>query len=104
MQPHRYTRLESLFDDFSNCFNDADSVIIAPVYAAGEQPIEGAAHTDLVSGMKTRGHRNVQAVDGPQDLPEVVKELAEAGDFVIFLGAGTVTQWAYALPKQLEAL
>lgn len=57
MQPHRYTRLHSLFDDFSNCFNDADAVLIAPVYAAGEQPIEGAAHTDLVSGMKTRGHR-----------------------------------------------
>ncbi|MEP3046273.1 MAG: UDP-N-acetylmuramate--L-alanine ligase [Roseibium sp.] len=104
MQPHRYTRLESLFDDFSNCFNDADNVIVTPVYAAGEQPIAGAAHTDLVSGMKTRGHRGAQAVDGPDDLPAAIHEIAEPGDLVIFLGAGTVTQWAYALPKQLEAL
>ncbi|MEP4767794.1 MAG: UDP-N-acetylmuramate--L-alanine ligase [Roseibium sp.] len=104
MQPHRYTRLESLFDDFSNCFNDADNVIVTPVYEAGEQPIEGAAHTDLVSGMKTRGHRGVQAVDGPDDIPGAVSEIAEPGDLVIFLGAGTITQWAYALPNQLEAL
>ncbi len=104
MQPHRYSRLHSLFDDFSNCFNDADAVIIAPVYAAGEQPIEGAAHTDLVSGMKTRGHRNVRAIEGPEELPALVKELAEPGDFVVCLGAGNITQWAYALPKQLEEL
>ncbi len=104
MQPHRYSRLHSLFDDFSNCFNDADVVIITPVYAAGEQPIEGASHTDLVSGLKTRGHRNAQAVDGPEDLPGAVKEFAEPGDFVVCLGAGNITQWAYALPKQLEEL
>ena len=103
-QPHRYSRLHSLFDDFSNCFNDADAVIIAPVYAAGEQPIEGAAHTDLVSGMKTRGHRNVRAIEGPEELPALVKELAEPGDFGVCLGAGNITQWAYALPKQLEEL
>ena len=69
MQPHRYSRLQSLFDDFSNCFNDADAVIVAPVYAAGELPLEGALHTDLVSGMKTRGHRHVRAIDGPEELP-----------------------------------
>jgi len=102
MQPHRYTRLHSLFDDFSNCFNDADSVIITPVYEAGEQPIEGASHRDLVSGMKTRGHRQVQSIDGPEELPALIKELAEPGDFVICLGAGNITQWAYALPKQLD--
>jgi UDP-N-acetylmuramate--alanine ligase len=104
MQPHRFTRLHSLFDDFSNCFNDADAVIIAPVYAAGEQPIEGASHADLVSGMKTRGHRNVRAIEGPDELPALVRELAEPGDFVVCLGAGNITQWAYALPKQLEEL
>ncbi|MEO0980624.1 MAG: UDP-N-acetylmuramate--L-alanine ligase, partial [Pseudomonadota bacterium] len=86
------------------CFNDADAVIITPVYAAGEQPIDGASHTDLVSGMKTRGHRNVRSIDGPEELPEAVRELAEPGDFVVCLGAGNITQWAYALPKQLEEL
>lgn len=104
MQPHRYSRLQSLFDDFSNCFNDADAVAIAPVFPAGEQPIEGAMHTDLVSGLKTRGHRDVHAVDGPEDIPALVNELAGPGDFVVFLGAGNITQWAYALPKQLEDL
>jgi UDP-N-acetylmuramate--alanine ligase len=104
MQPHRYTRLHSLFDDFSNCFNDADAVVITPVYEAGEQPIEGALHTDLVSGLKTRGHRLAHAAEGPEDLPALVNELAEPGDFVICLGAGNITQWAYALPEQLEAL
>ncbi|OJJ10943.1 MULTISPECIES: UDP-N-acetylmuramate--L-alanine ligase [unclassified Roseibium] len=104
MQPHRYTRLHSLFDDFSNCFNDADAVVITPVYEAGEKPIEGARHTDLVSGLKTRGHRQVQAINGPEELASVVKELAEPGDFVICLGAGNITQWAYALPDQLNAL
>ncbi|MES0882416.1 UDP-N-acetylmuramate--L-alanine ligase [Roseibium sp. SCP14] len=104
MQPHRYTRLHSLFDDFSNCFNDADTVIISPVYAAGEQPIEGALHTDLVSGLKTRGHRHAQAIEGPEELPALIKDVAEPGDFVVCLGAGNITQWAYALPKQLEDL
>ncbi|MCL4140805.1 UNVERIFIED_CONTAM: hypothetical protein GTU68_025192 [Idotea baltica] len=104
MQPHRYSRLHSLFDDFSNCFNDADAVIIAPVYAAGEQPIEGAGHADLVSGMKTRGHRQVRAIEGPEELAGAVNDIAEPGDYVVCLGAGNITQWAYALPKQLEDL
>ncbi|WP_417690785.1 UDP-N-acetylmuramate--L-alanine ligase [Roseibium sp.] len=104
VQPHRYSRLASLFDDFSNCFNDADTVIVAPVYAAGEQPIEGALHTDLVSGLKTRGHRSVVAISGPEELAALVREKTEAGDYVICLGAGNITQWAYALPDQLEAL
>lgn len=104
MQPHRYSRLHTLFDDFSNCFNDADAVVITPVFAAGEQPIEGALHTDLVSGLKTRGHRDVQAVEEPDEIPALVSELAEPGDFVVFLGAGSITQWAYALPSQLAEL
>ncbi|NVK33752.1 MAG: UDP-N-acetylmuramate--L-alanine ligase [Rhodobacteraceae bacterium] len=102
VQPHRYSRLHSLFDDFSNCFNDADTVIVAPVYAAGEQPIEGASHTDLVSGLKTRGHRSVFAVDGQEALAELVNSVSEAGDYVICLGAGTITQWAHGLPDAME--
>ncbi|MBD8890571.1 UDP-N-acetylmuramate--L-alanine ligase [Roseibium litorale] len=102
VQPHRYTRLHSLFDDFSNCFNDADTVIVAPVYAAGEQPIEGASHQDLVSGLKTRGHRSVVAIDGPEELASVVAGFAKPGDYVVCLGAGNITQWAYALPEGLK--
>lgn len=102
MQPHRFTRLAALFDEFSSCFNDADAVLVAPVYAAGEQPINGASHLDLVSGLKTRGHRSVQACETPDDLPGLLLDLAGPGDFVICLGAGTITQWAYALPGQLE--
>ncbi|SHM22771.1 UDP-N-acetylmuramate--L-alanine ligase [Roseibium suaedae] len=102
VQPHRYTRLHSLFDDFSNCFNDADTVIVAPVYAAGEQPIEGASHQDLVSGLKTRGHRSVVAIDGPDQLASVVAGFAKPGDYVVCLGAGNITQWAYALPEGLK--
>ncbi len=102
VQPHRYTRLKSLFDEFSSCFNDADSVIVAPVYPAGEQPIEGASHLDLVSGLKTRGHRSARAIDNPDELAKLVAEIAEPGDYVVFLGAGNITQWAYALPDQLK--
>jgi UDP-N-acetylmuramate--alanine ligase len=101
MQPHRYTRLSSLFSDFAACFNDADHVIITPVYAAGEAPIEGASQADLVSGIKARGHRSVQAMEGPEKLASMVKALAKPGDFVMCLGAGTITGWAYALPGEL---
>jgi UDP-N-acetylmuramate--alanine ligase len=103
MQPHRYTRLSSLFGDFAACFNDADHVIIAPVYAAGEQPIEGASADDLVTGIKARGHRSVQSLEGPEKLAGMVKALAKPGDYVICLGAGTITNWAYALPGELTA-
>ncbi|ADZ69776.1 UDP-N-acetylmuramate-L-alanine ligase [Polymorphum gilvum SL003B-26A1] len=104
VQPHRYSRLASLFDDFSTCFNDADTVIVAPVYAAGEQPIEGAGRDDLVTGLKTRGHRSVFALEGPEALAALVAEHARPGDYVVCLGAGTITQWAHALPAQLAAL
>jgi UDP-N-acetylmuramate--alanine ligase len=103
MQPHRYTRLSSLFSDFAACFNDADHVVIAPVYAAGEQPIEGASADDLVAGIKARGHRSVQALPAPEKLAGMVKALAKPGDYVICLGAGTITNWAYALPGELAA-
>ncbi len=101
MQPHRYTRLSSLFSDFAACFNDADHVIIAPVYAAGEQPIEGADADDLVAGIKARGHRSVALMETPEALAGMVKARAKPGDFVILLGAGTITQWAYTLPGEL---
>jgi UDP-N-acetylmuramate--alanine ligase len=103
MQPHRYTRLSSLFNEFCSCFNDADIVIVAPVYAAGEQPIEGATHEALAEGVRARGHRGVYRIDGPEQLAPLVHDLAVPGDIVICLGAGTITQWAYALPGQLAA-
>ncbi len=103
MQPHRYSRLASLFEEFSQAFNDADRVIIADVYAAGEAPIEGISRDTLVGGLRGRGHRHVTALESPDQLPGLVREMAAPGDYVVFLGAGNITQWAYALPKQLAA-
>ena len=104
MQPHRYTRLASLFSEFCGCFNDADTVIVAPVYAAGEAPIDGATHDSLAEGMRSRGHRSVMKIDSPEELAGLVREHVHPGDIVICLGAGTITQWAYALPQQLAQL
>jgi UDP-N-acetylmuramate--alanine ligase len=104
MQPHRYTRLSSLFDEFCTCFNDADVVIIAHVYPAGEAPIPGADRDSLVQGLRARGHRHVIALDGPEQLAGLVKDLAKPGDYFVCLGAGNITQWAYALPGELAAL
>jgi len=104
MQPHRYTRLESLFDDFCSCFNDADVVIIAPVYEAGEQPIEGFDRDSLVEGLTARGHRQAMALPEPAALAKMIAEIAEPGDVVVCLGAGTITYWAHALPQELAAL
>ena len=105
MQPHRYTRLSALFDQFCTCFNDADAVIIANVYAAGEAPIEGADRDSLVAGLRARGHRNVMALEASQALAGMIKGIANPGDYVVFLGAGNnITQWAYALPNELKAL
>jgi UDP-N-acetylmuramate--alanine ligase len=104
VQPHRYTRLSSLFEEFCACFNDADTVIVADVYAAGEQPIEGATRDALVAGLQARGHRSVQSLAAPDALPAVIHGLARPGDMVVCLGAGSITQWANALPGQLAAL
>src|SRR5215470_5300213 len=104
MQPHRYTRLHSLFEQFCTCFNDADSVIVAHVYPAGEAPIVGADRDALVQGLRARGHRQVIPLDGPQDLARIIGRLAFPGDIVVCLGAGSITQWAYALPGELTAL
>ncbi|MGE0108487.1 MAG: UDP-N-acetylmuramate--L-alanine ligase [Bdellovibrionales bacterium] len=104
LQPHRYSRLHSLFEDFCTSFNDADIVIVADVYPAGEDPIEGADKNALVAGLHAHGMRNIHALEGPDALAPLIQELASSGDYVICLGAGSVSQWAYALPKQLEEI
>ena len=104
MQPHRYTRLHDLFEQFCTCFNDADAVIVAPVYPAGEAPIAGADRDSLVQGLRAHGHRHALPLAGPEHLAALIKSLAEPGDYVVCLGAGSITQWAYALPEQLKAL
>jgi UDP-N-acetylmuramate--alanine ligase len=104
VQPHRYTRLASLFEPFCTCFNDADVVIVAPVYPAGEAPIPGVDRDALVQGLLARGHRQVLALEAPQQLASLVESLAKPGDYVVCLGAGSITQWAYALPGELAAL
>lgn len=104
VQPHRYTRLQSLFEEFCTCFNDADAVIVADVYAAGEAPIAGIDRDGFVLGLRAHGHRNVIALEGAPQLASVVRGIATSGDYVVCLGAGNITQWAYALPDELKAL
>ncbi|KAB2856556.1 MAG: UDP-N-acetylmuramate--L-alanine ligase, partial [Bauldia sp.] len=104
VQPHRYTRLHDLFDDFATCFNDADTVIVAPVYAAGETPIEGVTHEELVSRIRARGHRDARVLDRPEALAPLIASRAAEGDYVVCLGAGNITQWAAQLPGELGAL
>ena len=104
VQPHRYTRLASLFDEFCTCFNDADMVIVGDVYAAGEAPIAGIDRDGLVEGLRARGHRGAIPLADPADLPGMVAEIGRPGDFVVCLGAGSITNWAQALPGQLDAL
>jgi UDP-N-acetylmuramate--alanine ligase len=104
VQPHRYTRLKALFNDFCTCFNDADVVIVADTYAAGETLIEGATKHDLAEGLALRGHKRAMVLDAPSDIARIIKLEAKPGDYVIFLGAGTITNWAYALEKELASL
>ncbi|UVO38673.1 UDP-N-acetylmuramate--L-alanine ligase [Bradyrhizobium arachidis] len=104
VQPHRYTRLQSLFEEFCTCFNDADAVVVADVYAAGETPIDGVDRDHFVAGLRAHGHREVIPLPAATELPGIVKGLAKSGDLVVCLGAGNITQWAYALPDQLKAL
>ena len=103
VQPHRYTRLAALFEQFCTCFNDADAVIVAPVYSAGEPPIPGIDRDALVLGLRNHGHRHVVALDSPEKLAGLIAGMAHAGDYVVCLGAGSITQWAYALPGELAA-
>lgn len=102
VQPHRFTRVESLFEEFCTAFNDADEVVVAPIYPAGEQPIEGISHESLAQGMRAHGHRNVHALDSEDNLAHMIKPLTDKGDLVVCLGAGTITNWANDLPSQLD--
>ncbi len=102
VQPHRYSRLQSLFEDFCACFNDADTVVVAPVYAAGEEPIEGADEKALAEGLRVRGHRHVLELASSDQLAELISQNSAAGDLVICLGAGSITKWAYDLPDGLK--
>ena len=104
MQPHRYSRLQDLFEEFCKCFNDADVVIVADVYEAGEAPIPGVDKHALAKNIKERGHKDVQIMENKSDLAPLLADLAEDGDYIICMGAGDITSWAYALPAQLEAL
>jgi UDP-N-acetylmuramate--alanine ligase len=102
VQPHRYTRLRDLMDDFQGAFNDADIVYAAPVYAAGEEPIDGIDAGALVDGLKQRGHRAARTVEGPDDLARQLRDIAARGDMVICLGAGDITKWAAGLADGIK--
>ena len=102
VQPHRYTRLKNLFEEFCTCFNDADAVIVADVYAAGEPPIEGANRDALVAGLLAHGHRKAVPLSDPSTLAATVLEIAKPGDLVVCLGAGNITAWAAQLPAEIE--
>ena len=104
VQPHRYSRVHDLFNEFAACFNDADTVIVAPIYAAGETPIEGVTHEELVARIRARGHRDARVIDRPEALAPLIAARAQEGDYVVCLGAGNITQWAAALPAELGKL
>ncbi len=104
VQPHRYTRLRDLFEDFCSCFNAADAVVVADVYPAGEDPIPGIDRDALVAGLRERGHRTVVALEDADVLAKTIDGMANEGDFVVCLGAGNISAWANALPGELENL
>jgi UDP-N-acetylmuramate--alanine ligase len=104
VQPHRYSRLATLFEEFCTCMNDAGTVIVADVYAAGEAPIEGVDRDALVEGLRAHGHRSVVPLSEPSHLAEMVHSIARQGDYVVCLGAGSITHWANALPAELQTL
>lgn len=104
VQPHRYTRLRDLFDDFCGCLNEADIALIADVYAAGEAPIDGVDRDALVKGLEAHGHKDARALNNFDSLPKVIAEIAEDGDYVICLGAGDITKHANALGDALAKL
>ena len=104
VQPHRYSRLASLFEGFCSCFNDADAVIVADVYAAGEDPLEGIDRDALVDGLRAHGHRQVEPLADRADLARMISDLGRPGDLVVCLGAGSITQWANALPGEIEVV
>ncbi len=101
VQPHRYTRLRDLMEDFQQCFNDADIVYVTPVYEAGEDPIEGVNAGALVAGLKQRGLRSASTVSDADDLADQLARQVEPGDMVVCLGAGDITKWAAGLEKAI---
>ncbi len=103
-QPHRFSRVASLFDEFCTCFNDADTVVVADIHPAGESPIEGVNRETLVEGLQAHGHRDVRSLPSSDQLAKLITQVAGPGDMVVCLGAGTITNWAQALPDQLAAL
>ena len=104
VQPHRYSRVESLFEDFCTCFNDADTVIVTPIFEAGETPIEGISQESLIKGIQDHGHQHVVPLEGPEQLAALVAQHARANDYVVCLGAGSISLWANELPEQLAPL
>ena len=104
VQPHRYTRVRDLMDEFCTCFNDADTVLVADIYSAGEDPIEGITAEKIIEGLQSAGHRHVLKLESHEALAKMVSSVAQSGDMVVCLGAGSITKWAYALPQELEKL
>lgn len=104
LQPHRFTRVRDLFDEFCTCFDNADEVIVSDIYTAGEAPIRGITRDNLIKGMKKQGKKNPIPLNSNKDLASVINKVAKKEDLVVCLGAGTVTYWANALPKELSAL
>ena len=104
VQPHRYSRLYDLFEDFCTCFNNADVVVVADIYAAGETPIEDVSRDSLVEGLRSHGHRMVIPLEQPDDLAGLVDAHLSSGDMVVCLGAGNITAWANSLPDELAEL
>ncbi len=102
-QPHRYSRLNDLMEDFQTCFNDADMVFVTPVYEAGEDPIEGVSSESLVAGLKSRGHRSARTTASHSDLAATLAEEIAPGDIIVCLGAGDVTKWASTLAGAIES-
>lgn len=102
VQPHRYSRVKDLFNDFCTCFNDANIVIVADIYSAGESPIEGISADSLVEGLLSAGHRHALRLESEKELAKLVASVAKAGDMVVCLGAGSISKWAYALPSELK--
>ncbi|MEL6374056.1 MAG: UDP-N-acetylmuramate--L-alanine ligase [Pseudomonadota bacterium] len=102
VEPHRYSRVRDLFDDFSSCFKDADAVIVTPLYSAGEAPMPGIDHHSLAEGIRAKGHANVLAVDSEYDIAPVLRQVTRPGDMALCLGAGHSTEWAHAMPHWLH--
>ena len=101
IQPHRYSRVRDLFTEFCRCANEADVVLVSEIYSAGESPIDGITQEALIQGMRDHGHKHVIALPSQADLAGIIHDVATSGDYVICLGAGSISGWAYALPEQL---